>query len=318
MIGFINLNKPVGYTSHDCVACVRRILNTKRVGHGGTLDPLATGVLPIAVGAATRLLQFLPTPKSYRATIRLGIVTNTDDLEGEVTQQREVSVSFAQIAEALTAFQGQIQQVPPMYSAVQRNGKRLYELARQGKTIEVEPRTVEIYGIEVIDWQQDRLAHPELTLQISCGPGTYIRAIARDLGAALQVGGTLAQLVRTQSCGFELKDSLSLTDLEAQAARELSLIEPVKALLHLPSVALADQFALRWCQGQIIPVEDRSLSGWIRVHRLDLNNQDLSNQEQGLIQTFLGMGHIEEAGLVPKVVLQPNGPRPATPTVAPT
>ncbi len=308
MIGFINLNKSAGYTSHDCVACVRRILNTKRVGHGGTLDPLATGVLPIAVGAATRLLQFLPTPKAYCATIRLGVVTNTDDLEGEVIQQRDVSLSKAQIIEALSAFQGQIQQVPPMYSAVQRNGKRLYELARQGKTVEVEPRTVEIYGIKIIHWQPDGLAQPELTLQISCGPGTYIRAIARDLGEALQVGGTLAQLVRTQSCGFNLENSLSLTDLEIQANQGLTLIEPVKALLHLPSLSLEDQSALRWCQGQIIALEDRSLSGWIRVH----GTQNLDQgQDQGEAQAFLGLGQIDETGLVPKVVLaspQANAP----------
>jgi tRNA pseudouridine55 synthase len=313
VIGFINLNKSAGYTSHDCVACVRRILNTKRVGHGGTLDPLATGVLPIAVGSATRLLQFLPTHKAYRATIRLGVVTNTDDLEGEVIQQREVSVSKAQIFEALSAFQGQIQQVPPMYSAVQRNGKRLYELARQGKTVEVEPRTVEIYGIEIIDWQSDGLAQPELTLQISCGPGTYIRAIARDLGEALQVGGTLAQLVRTQSCGFELENSLSLTDLEAQANQGLTLIEPVKALLHLPSLSLAEQPALRWCQGQIIPLENKSLSGWTRVHCSGQSPDPKSDQSlnQSENHAFLGLGQIDETGLVPKVVLaspQANAP----------
>lgn len=291
MTGFINLNKPEGFTSHDCVACVRRILNTKRVGHGGTLDPLATGVLPIAVGSATRLLQFLPTPKAYRAKVRLGMITNTDDLEGEVIQQCAAqSVTREQINAALSAFQGQIQQVPPSFSAIQRDGKRLYELARKGKAVEVEPRTVEIFNIEVLDWQAD-LEFPELTLQIHCGPGTYIRAIARDLGASLQIGGTLAQLLRTQSCGFDLDKSVSLTELENQAAQgEVSFIEPVEALAHMDSLILEQNSAMHWTQGQVIQVDDTSKSGWIRVHAPD--------------QTFLGLGHFQAEGLLPKVVLE--------------
>jgi tRNA pseudouridine55 synthase len=291
VFGFINLDKPEGFTSHDCVACVRRILQTKRVGHGGTLDPSATGVLPIAIGSATRLLQFLPTPKAYRATIRLGMATNTDDLEGEIIQQcSATAITRDQIVEALGAFQGQIQQVPPMYSAIQRGGKRLYELARQGKVIEVEPRTVEIRSIEVLDWQVEGLAFPELTLQIDCGPGTYIRAIARDLGEVLQVGGTLAQLVRTKSCGFELGGSISLTTLEAQAAQQaVVLIEPDHALQQMQSVELEESVGLRWCQGQLIDLTEAIDAEWVRVH--------------GPHQSFLGVGQVEEGKLVPKVVL---------------
>ncbi len=291
MFGFINLDKSEGFTSHDCVACVRRILQTKRVGHGGTLDPSATGVLPIAIGSATRLLQFLPTPKAYRATIRLGMATNTDDLEGEIIQQCDAtSVTHDHIAEALTAFQGQIRQVPPMYSAIQRDGKRLYELARQGKVIQVEPRTVDIQSIEILNWQLGGLDFPELTLQIECGPGTYIRAIARDLGAALQVGGMLTQLVRTKSCGFELGASISLTQLETQAAQnEIPLIEPAIALRQMQSIELEEPFALRWCQGQLIDLAEPIETEWVRVH--------------GPGQSFLGVGQIDEEKLVPKVVL---------------
>jgi tRNA pseudouridine55 synthase len=291
VFGFINLDKPEGFTSHDCVACVRRILQIKRVGHGGTLDPLATGVLPIAIGSATRLLQFLPSPKAYRAKIRLGMATNTDDLEGEIIQQGStISITRDQIVEALNAFQGQIQQVPPMYSAIQRDGKRLYELARQGKVVQVEPRTVEIRSIEMLDWQVEGLAFPELTLQIDCGPGTYIRAIARDLGAVLQVGGTLAQLVRTKSCGFELDSSISLAMLEAQAAQqEVVLIEPSQALQEMKSVELEESSGLRWCQGQLIDLTEAIGAEWVRVH--------------GPHQSFLGVGQVEEGKLVPKVVL---------------
>jgi tRNA pseudouridine55 synthase len=291
VFGFINLDKPEGFTSHDCVACVRRIVQTKRVGHGGTLDPSATGVLPIAIGSATRLLQFLPTPKAYRATIRLGMATNTDDLEGEIIQQcSATAITRDQIVEALGAFQGQIQQVPPMYSAIQRGGKRLYELARQGKVVEVEPRTVEIRSIEMLGWQVEGLAFPELTLQIDCGPGTYIRAIARDLGAALQVGGTLAQLVRTKSCGFELGGSISLATLEAQAAQQaVALIEPAYALQQMQSVELEESVGLRWCQGQLIDLTEAIDAEWVRVH--------------GPHQSFLGVGQVEAGKLVPKVVL---------------
>jgi tRNA pseudouridine55 synthase len=298
VFGFINLHKPTGWTSHDCVARVRRLLNTKRVGHGGTLDPLATGVLPIAVGPATRLLQFLPTAKAYQATVRLGITTTTDDLEGEVLQVHSAAaVTQAQVIEALKAFEGTIQQIPPIYSAIQVDGQRLYKLARKGEVIKPEPRTVEIYNIEVLDWQIQNPNHPEVTLQIACGPGTYIRSIARDLGEILQVGGTLAQLVRTQSCGFKLTESLSLETLENQINQGcLELTEPEVALKDLPHCTLDDLSALRWCQGRAIgenlPVElDSALAdAWIRVHH------DAS-------ANFLGMGLLSEGTLIPKIVL---------------
>jgi tRNA pseudouridine55 synthase len=145
MFGFINLNKPTDFTSHDCVAKLRRLLNTKKIGHGGTLDPTATGVLPIAVGKATRLLQFLPEPKSYRARIRLGVATTTDDLEGTVIQREDqFNLDKSQITASLNSFVGEVEQVPPIYSAIKKNGKKLYELARKGEEVEIEPRTVNI------------------------------------------------------------------------------------------------------------------------------------------------------------------------------
>lgn len=292
MFGFINLHKPTGWTSHDCVARVRRLLKTKRVGHGGTLDPLATGVLPIAVGPATRLLQFLPTAKAYRATVRLGITTTTDDLEGEVLQVHSAAqVTQGQVMEALRAFQGTLQQIPPIYSAIQVDGQRLYKLARKGEVVQPEPRTVEVHKIELLDWQGQNSDHPEVILQIACGPGTYIRSIARDLGEVLQVGGTLAQLVRTQSCGFELADSISLETLEAQANQGCpALTEPAVALKALPYCDLDDLSALRWCQGRSVEMSSDATAGpWIRVHDASAN--------------FLGMGMLSEGMLIPKVVL---------------
>ncbi len=256
MQGFLNLNKPFGITSHDCVAKVRRLLRLKRVGHGGTLDPAATGVLPIAVGKATRLLQYLRTDKAYRATIRLGIATTTDDLEGEIIASQSVTgLTLDEVKAALGQFEGIIQQVPPIYSAIQVQGKRLYELARAGETVEVPSRTVEVYGIEILDWRLGEF--PELDVAIACGSGTYIRAIARDLGVVLQTGATLAALTRTLSSGFNLSDSLTFEQLEAQIQPGTFYpIPPADALGHLPAVTLSAKDAKAWCNGQRLSWND--------------------------------------------------------------
>ena len=256
MQGFLNLNKPAGLTSHDCVAKVRRLLRLKRIGHGGTLDPAATGVLPIAIGKATRLLQYLPQDKAYRATIRLGMKTTTDDLEGEVvTTQSAANLTLDEILPQLEQFQGKIQQVPPMYSAIQVQGQRLYDLARAGKTAEVPVRTVEVYQIQMLDWRAGELA--ELDVAIACGAGTYIRAIARDLGELLNTGGTLASLTRTRSCGFELPNSLTLEELEARLQEKtFQPLPAAAALAHLAAVTLPAEEAHRWCLGQRLPWKD--------------------------------------------------------------
>jgi len=256
MDGFLNLFKPTGFTSHDCVAKVRKILKLKRVGHAGTLDPVATGVLPIAIGRATRLLQFLPGDKSYRAVIRLGVRTTTDDLEGEILAQQAVpDLERAMVERALKQFQGTLQQVPPNYSAVQVEGKRLYDLAREGKEITVNARSVEVHQITVMDWRSGDF--PELEIDITCGAGTYIRAIARDLGEVLQTGGTLASLLRTESSGFSLSESLTLAGLEAALQRQdLELISPEQALRSLAEICLPHAIARRWCLGQRIAWSD--------------------------------------------------------------
>lgn len=278
MQGFLNLNKPAGLTSHDCVAKVRKLLRLKRVGHGGTLDPAATGVLPIALGKATRLLQYMPQDKAYRATIRLGLRTTTDDLEGDVVAtQAAAGLTLEEVLPVLQQFEGTIQQVPPMYSAIQVQGKRLYDLARAGETAEVPVRTVDVYQIQVLDWRPGEL--PELDIAIACGAGTYIRAIARDLGELLNTGGTLAALTRTRSSGFELADSLTLEELAAQLQQEtFQPILPATALQHLPAVILSSEEARRWCLGQRLAWKKTSTEPLksLRVH-----------QENG---EFLGMG----------------------------
>ena len=300
MQGFLNLNKPTGLTSHDCVARVRRLVRLKRVGHGGTLDPAATGVLPIALGKATRLLQFMQSDKAYQATIRLGVTTTTDDLEGEVIATKSAAtLTLENVLPSLQQFKGKIQQVPPIYSAIQVKGKRLYELARAGETVEVPVRTVEIYHIEVLAWRPGEF--PEIDVAIACGTGTYIRAIARDLGESLNTGGVLASLIRTQSSGFNLADSLTLDELETQLQEgTFQPIPPVAALEHLAAVTLLAEAAYRWCLGQRIPwhgtLPDTSTKA-IRVH-----------DEDG---TFLGIGQVipSEIGqlLIPQMVFEQTG-----------
>lgn len=254
--GFINLNKPLNWTSHDCVAKLRGLLNTKKIGHSGTLDPLATGVLPVAVGKATRLLQYLPVGKAYRAVIRFGIQTTTDDLEGEVIRQTSAAHLQRHQVEGLFAqFVGPLRQVPPRYSAVQVGGKRLYDLARQGKMVEMPTRQVVIEQLHSQQWQGGD--NPELTVDIVCGPGTYIRSLARDLGEAVGTGATLAGLTRTYSNGFSVEQSTTLEDLAL--AIEQAQFVPVSAgdmVQHLRAIALPAPLAHRWCLGQKLSVDE--------------------------------------------------------------
>lgn len=306
MLGFLNLNKSQGFTSHDCVAKVRRFLRLKQVGHGGTLDPDATGVLPIALGRATRLLQFLPTDKIYLGTIKLGIVTTTDDLAGEVITSQPVDhLDLATITQALEKFHGKIQQIPPKFSAIQVGGKRLYDLARSGVAIDLPVRGVEIFSIKIMDWRSQEF--PELDVEISCGAGTYIRSIARDLGEALGTGGTLAALTRTRSAGFSLDTSINLQELEqlvgsqiigAQGFATLPLITPQVALPHLPEVILPPDLAKRWTQGQKIPHPTplTNLSG--EFIRISTETGDLLGISQVMISPL-----DQQLILVPKVVL---------------
>ncbi|MDZ8085279.1 MAG: tRNA pseudouridine(55) synthase TruB [Nostoc sp. DedQUE12b] len=288
--GFLNLNKPFDWTSHDCVARVRKLLRLKRVGHAGTLDPAATGVLPIALGKATRLLQYLPENKAYKATIRLGMRTTTDDLEGEIISSQACGgLSLEEVKTALAQFEGKIEQIPPNYSAIQVDGKRLYDLARQGKMVEVPVRTVEIFHIEILDWREGDF--PELDVAIACGSGTYIRAIARDLGAILETGGTLAALIRTESSGFDLTDSLTFTDLEAKL--QGGTFQPLAsdaALQHLLSVTLPATSAQKWCQGQRVSLNSE-VTGIVRVYQEETR--------------FLGVGQLQDEVLIPQMVFEP-------------
>jgi tRNA pseudouridine55 synthase len=288
--GFLNLNKPDNWTSHDCVARVRKLLRLKRVGHAGTLDPAATGVLPIALGRATRLLQFLPSNKAYQATVRFGIRTITDDLQGEVlTCEPCPHLNLTNIEREIGQFIGLIQQIPPNYSAIQVDGKRLYDLARQGEVFQAPTRTVQVFKMDILGWRAGDF--PELDLAICCGTGTYIRAIARDLGVVLKTGATLAKLTRTESSGFDLENSLSFLDIENQLQTEtFKPIAPDRPLENLPFIHLEETIVQKWCQGQKVPVEVGA-TNLVRVY--------------GQHNNFLGIGKIENQILIPQMVFQP-------------
>ncbi len=233
--GFLNIDKPLGMTSHDVVARIRRVFHTKRVGHAGTLDPLATGVLVVCLGAATRLSEYvMDSTKRYTARVRLGATTETYDAEGMIVEQGDASaVSRADVEQALASFTGEIDQLPPMFSAVKQGGRKLYQLARAGETVERAPRRVTIYSLAVTDWSP-----PEFTLLVACSAGTYIRSLAHDLGQTLGVGAYLAGLVRTASGGFALDDAVPLDRLLETDSPEQFLIAPAAALRDRPSILL--------------------------------------------------------------------------------
>ena len=272
MDGFINLKKLPDWTSHDCVAKIRRILQTKKVGHGGTLDPAAVGVLPIAIGKATRLLQYLPEGKVYRAVIRFGVQTTTDDLEGDIIYSEPVTdLTIAQIQAVIPEFIGEITQTPPMYSAIQVNGQRLYKLARAGEVVEVPTRQVRIDKIDILNWTPGDF--PEVEVQIACGGGTYIRSIARDLGDRLGTKGVLAFLERNASCGFQLADSITLEELEQQQqAGTFTPMLPERGLAYLPTATLTTAESIAaWSQGKRLPIDELILTppsgsiGYVKV-----------------------------------------------------
>jgi len=209
--GILNINKPQGKTSFSVVAMVKRLSGEQCVGHAGTLDPEATGVLPVCVGEGTRIIEFLAeATKAYRAQIELGVATDTYDASGKITYKGDPSgISREQLKLALTSFCGLIRQTPPMYSAVKHHGKRLYELARAGIEVERKSRLAKIYHLELVDWQP-----PVATIEVACGKGTYIRSLAHDLGQALGCGANLKSLIRLRYGLFDVADAVSLPQLE--------------------------------------------------------------------------------------------------------
>ncbi|MBZ0293072.1 MAG: tRNA pseudouridine(55) synthase TruB [Anaerolineae bacterium] len=252
MLGFLNIDKPLGVTSHDVVAHVRRGLKIKKVGHAGTLDPLATGVLVICVGAATRLSEYvMHTTKQYRAQVHLGIETETYDAEGSVIAECDASaVPREAVEQALLSFVGDIDQTPPMYSAIKQGGRKLYELARAGETVERPARAVRIDNLTLVDWSP-----PRFTIDVTCSAGTYIRSLAHDLGEVLGVGAHLSGLIRTASGAFGLENATALDTLLSSDDWQQYLITPRMALAQLPSLTLDQAAVDHILHGRTIPVE---------------------------------------------------------------
>lgn len=237
MNGIICMNKPEGFTSFDVIAKMRGILRTKKLGHAGTLDPMATGVLPVFVGTATKACDILPNhDKTYEAEFRLGVVTDTQDSSGTVLEENSMEISEEMIIEALHEFRGDIMQIPPMYSAVSVNGQRLYDLARKGIEVEREPRPVTIYTLLLISYNPTERTG---RLKISCSKGTYIRTIIHDLGKALGCGGIMTALTRTEAAGFTLADCTDFAELEALDGDFSPVLLPIeKVFAELPEIRL--------------------------------------------------------------------------------
>ena len=264
--GFLVIDKPAGWTSHDVVARVRRLLNEKRVGHAGTLDPAATGVLPVAVGHATKSIEWLEhANKSYLAEITFGVATDSCDVDGVVIAVGDAgAITSEAIEAALPQFRGPIEQTPPIYSAIKIGGKKLYELARKGETIEIPSRTVTIHQIELIEWTA-----PVATVFVECSKGTYIRSIARDLGETLGSPAHLSNLVRLTSGPFAIDEAWTLGDLaeaDLEAEWESIAIHPDAAAVQLDAVVMDDDRYEDWRHGRAIPAPSCDEAADVRVY----------------------------------------------------
>lgn len=224
--GILVIDKPAGWTSMDVCAKLRGVFHEKRVGHGGTLDPMATGVLPVFIGRATRAVEFAEkSDKEYIAGLQLGVITNTQDTSGEILEERPVQVTREELERALESFRGDILQVPPMYSAIKINGKKLYELARKGREVERPARPVTIYSLELEEMDSPQ----DFTLRVRCSKGTYIRALCHDIGQALGCGGCMSSLRRTMAAGFTLRDARTLEEVQS-VPDPAALLMPVDEL----------------------------------------------------------------------------------------
>jgi tRNA pseudouridine55 synthase len=252
--GILLVDKPEGPTSHDVVAIARRALRTKRVGHTGTLDPFASGLLVLCLGSSTRLAEYLSgLPKSYSATIRLGVATTTDDSTGESLSTADTGmVSREALAEALASQVGEIDQLPPIFSAKKVDGERMYAAARRGEHVERKPSRVIIHSIDLVSFEP-----PTAEITVECGSGTYIRSIARDVGEILGVGGHLTQLRRTRVGTHDVADAVSVEQLADEDAVRRAFRPPAAAVAHLPSLILGDAEIAALKHGRALPHADR-------------------------------------------------------------
>ncbi len=284
--GIVIIDKPGGWTSMDVCAKLRGILKERRIGHGGTLDPLATGVLPVFVGSATKAVEFAEKgDKEYLAGLRLGVETNTQDITGQVLSTRPVTAGQAELEGALPAFTGPIMQVPPMYSAIKRNGQKLYELARAGKEVHRDPRPVTIHALELLG----RTEEGDYLLRVRCSKGTYVRTLCHDIGAALGCGGCMSSLRRTMAAGFTLEQAVTLERVQEEGA---ALLLPVDRFFGgLPAYRIPSPRQERLCRnGSPLPAPELA-AGEYRVYGQEGNFLCVSRWKRGQlipVKNFFG------------------------------
>ena len=279
--GIVIIDKPADWTSMDVCAKIRGILREKRVGHGGTLDPMATGVLPVFVGQATRAVEFAENgKKEYVAGLRLGLVTNTQDTSGETLESHPVTVSPADVEQAMAAFLGDIQQIPPMSSAIKINGQKLYDLARKGKTVERKPRSITIYELEPLE----QVNETDYLIRCVCSKGTYIRTLCHDIGAKLGCGGTLYSLRRTMAAGFTLDQAVSIEDVQEKGE---SLLLPTDRFFdEYPALTLTDARQEKMCRcGNPLHLQGVK-NGTYRVYGANGDFLCLSRSENGTLTSL--------------------------------
>ena len=299
--GFLIINKNKGCTSHDCVKQIRNLLNTKKVGHTGTLDPEVTGTLPIAIGSATRFIQYLPQGKTYIGQIKLGIRTNTDDIHGEIINQKEwPKISDEKLDQYLNKFRGIIKQIPPKVSSVHVNGERAYKKSFNNENFELAPREVKVDELVLIKWDQ---SNGIIEIKIKCSAGTYIRSIARDLGKILNSEGCLLQLKRISACGFHEQNSIKISEMEKEIGKKNAgnfIIPTISALNHISTLVIKKEEELSfWQTGRAIQIDINYFS--------ESNTFDYKKPIKVIDKrkTLLGIGFLNEelTYISPKLVL---------------
>ncbi|MBQ7027140.1 MAG: tRNA pseudouridine(55) synthase TruB [Ruminococcus sp.] len=291
MNGIICVNKPQDFTSFDVIAKLRGILRIKRLGHGGTLDPMATGVLPVFVGTATKACDIMPdNSKSYLASFRLGQTSDTQDITGEILSSSDMTVGYDMLNDVLPCFRGKIMQLPPMYSAVQVNGQRLYDLARQGIEVERTPREIEISSLSLVDYDEEKR---EGVLEIGCSKGTYIRTIINDIGEKLGCGGIMTSLVRTSSGGFTLNDCFTFDEIQNARDEERleELILPIERVFEkLPKIRLCEAQSRMYRNGvkldleRLRDVHDEADTYAVYAHEVGFIGTAVADRENGVLR----------------------------------
>ena len=280
MNGIVIVDKPQEWTSQDVTARLRRVFNTRRIGHGGTLDPMATGVLPVFVGRATRGVEFFEhAEKTYEATLLLGTTTDTEDTSGTILEQKEVHISETEFLSILPRFRGKIMQVPPMYSALKVNGQKLVDLARKGKTVERQPREIEIFQLDLVEFSGNTAR-----LRVRCSKGTYIRTLCKDIGEALGCGGCMAQLRRVQAGEYTIEESVPLQILLEAENPEIYL-RPVDSMFrNYPKVILSPKQEKCCRNGAAFSIQLDA--GTYRCYSKDGEFLSLSKAEDGVLSTI--------------------------------